>query len=197
MSYAWFHSRKHGLLSLGVSLLAVFFFCSLIFVPLLERYERYELELVRDGRQMQSLLAISASRDELERAFSDYQARGMENWLYESRETEVVELDIQRRVSGLLADQGVTVRTVSSVQGVQKDGYKAVGVRVLVHGDLKSILGVFATIEQARPLLLAKDIRLTPLPVGRGDEGRHPQSLEAEMSVLTFLPVEPGAEETL
>lgn len=196
MSFTWFYSRKHGLLSLGVSLLAVLFVGSLIVAPLLERYDRYELELVRDGRQMQSLLAISASRDELQRAFSEYQARGMESWLYESREADVVELDIQRRVSALLADQGVTVRTVSSVQGVQKDGYKAVGVRVLINGDLKSILGVFEAIERFRPLLLAKDIRLTPLPPGRGDEGRHPQSLEAEMSVLTFLPVEPGAEET-
>lgn len=197
MSSTWFHSRKHGLLSLGAALLIVLFACSLVFVPLLERSERYQYELVRDGRQMQALLAISASRDELERAFSEFQSRGMENWLYESREAEIVELDIQRRVSALLADQGVTIRTVSSAQGVQKDGYKAVGVRVLVHGSLTSILGVFAAIEQLRPLLLAKDIRLTPLPVGRGDEGRHPQSLEAEMSVLTFLPVEPGVEETL
>lgn len=197
MSFTWLHSRKQGLLSLGISLLAFFFVSSLLCVPLLERYELYELELVRDGRQMQNLLAIAASRDELERAFSDYQARGMENWLYESRETGAVELDIQRRVSGLLADHGVNVRTVSSLQGVQKDGYKAVGVRVLVHGDLKSILSVFAAIEAARPLLLAKDIRLTPLPVGRGDEGRHPQSLETEMSVLTFVPVESGTEEAL
>lgn len=197
MSLVWLQTRKHGLLSLGVLGLAVLCVASLALVPLLERYERYELELVRDGRQMQSLLAISASRDELERAFADYQARGMHDWLYTSSDIEAVELDIQRRVSAVLAEQGAMVRTLSPVRGVQKDGYRAVGVRVFLHGSLQSILGVLAAIEEARPLLLAEDMRLTPLPVGRGGEGLHPQSLEVEMSILTFLPLEPGSEEAL
>lgn len=197
MSLVWLQSRKHGLLSLGVLALAVLFVVSLALVPLLERYERYELELVRDGRQMQSLLAISASRDELERAFAEYQIRGMHDWLYTTSDIEAIELDIQRRVSAVLAEQGALVRTVSSVRGLQKDGYRAVGVRVFVHGSLQSILGVLTAIENMRPLLLAEDMRLTPLPVGRGGEGLHPQSLEVEMSVLTFLPIEPGTEEAL
>lgn len=195
MSVVWLRSRKHGLLSLGMLLLAVLFVISLALVPLLERYERYELELVRDGRQMQNLLAISASREELERAFSEYQARSMDNWLYASSDAETVELDIQRRVTAILADQGAMVRTVSPVRGVQKDGYRGVGVRVFVHGSLNSVLGVLTAIEQLRPLLLTEDIRLTPLPVGRGGEELHPQSLEVEMTILTFLPVEPGSEE--
>lgn len=194
MNFAWVQSKKHGLLSLGVLLLVLLFLWSFVIVQLIGHYERYQLELVRDARQMQSVLAISASRDELERAFSEYQARGMDGWLYKIKEAEAVELDIQRRVSAMLADQGVTVRTISSAQGVPGDGYKAVGVRVLVDGDLKSVLGMLKAIEQFRPLLIAKDIRLTPLPVGRGDEGRHPQSLEAEMSIVTFLPLEMGAE---
>lgn len=197
MSLVWLQSRKHGLLSLGVLALAVLFVVSLALVPLLERYERYELELVRDGRQMQSLLAISASRDELERVFAEYQIRGMHDWLYTTSDIEAIELDIQRRVSAVLAEQGALVRTVSSVRGLQKDGYRAVGVRVFVHGSLQSILGVLTAIENMRPLLLAEDMRLTPLPVGRGGEGLHPQSLEVEMSVLTFLPIEPGTEEAL
>lgn len=192
---SWLQSNKQGVLALTVLLGVVLFVICLASMPLFERSERYRLELAKDGRQMQQLLALSASREELERSYGEFRSKGLDQWVYQGRDAEAIELNIQRQVTEILSGQGVQVRTVSSIRGRQRDDYQVVGVQFSFSGNLAGVMHVFEAIGSIRPLLLVEDLRVAPTGIGYSNEGAPKQSLEVEMSVITFLPLVGAANE--
>ncbi len=192
---SWLQSNKQGALALAIMLGIVLLVVFLASIPLFERSERYRLELVKDGRQVQQLLALSASREELENSYGEFRSKGLDQWVYQGRDAEAIELNIQRQVTEILSGQGVQVRTVSSIRGRQRENYQVVGVQFSFSGNLTGVMHVFEAIGSIRPLLLVEDLRVAPTGVGYSSEGAPKQSLEVEMSVITFLPLAGSADE--
>ncbi|MBD9413985.1 hypothetical protein IB234_05350 [Pseudomonas sp. PDM16] len=189
MNASWLQSHRQGLASLTIAAALFLLFVALVATPLISRWDRYQLELTKDGRVMQHLQAMLASRDDLEQAYADFQQRGLDRWVYQAASAEAIELDIQKRVTDLLSTQGVQVRTVSALRGLQRDDHQIVGMRFLFSGTLPSVLTVFDEIELMRPLLLIEDVRMSPVLQGGRRDAPQKQLLEIEMSVVTFLPL--------
>lgn len=183
--------NKHVLISTGILFFLVIFILSLLLIPLYGQFNRYSVELVKDGRVVQNLMTISASRKEILNATSEYDSRNLGAWIYSDVSINSIELDIQRSVTNILSDAGVKLQTIAPIQGQFLDGYRSVGVRILFRGGLSDVLHVFESLGNARPIMIMDDVRIVPIPSGREGAEINPQSLEVNLTVLTFVSAVP------
>lgn len=192
--------KKHqGPISLALLLALILLLVLVLLLPVMERHARYELELLRDGRQLQRLQSIEASREELEATEAQYQARGLAEWFYEAKyDSSSIGLDIQRRVTAVLTENEVQLRSITPLPTQRRGNEQVLGVRVNFNASMPALLASLQKLEQEKPLLLLEDVRINPSAQRTAVAGGAAQQrVEVQMSVVTLLPgepVTPGAE---
>ncbi|MES2817368.1 MAG: type II secretion system protein GspM [Pseudomonadota bacterium] len=193
-------ARKYqGPISLALLLALILLLGFLLLLPVMERHNRYEFELLRDGRQLQRLQSIEASRAELESLERAYQERGLGDWFYEAKyDSNSIGLDIQRRVTAALAESEVQLRSITPLPSQRRGAEQVLGVRVNFNGSMPALLASLQRLEQEKPLLQIEDFRINPSAQRNAQSGgTAEQRAEVQMSVVTLLPGEPstsGAE---
>lgn len=185
-----FLRKHHALVSWAVLATSLIVLLALLVAPVFEQYDRYRFELLKDGRTLQRLQSVAASRQELEQASGQFQQRNLREWVFPAgQEADAIVLAIQKRVSDTLTGSSATVRSVAPLRTSRADEYVAVGVTVQFNGSLAVVLEALRELEQSRPLLIVEDLRLLPSVSRIHSPGGQPQVLEAIMSVVTYLPV--------
>lgn len=184
---ALWRDKKEGLISLGVLLGLLVVLVSLLMGPVLYQADRYRSELRRDARMLQELRAIEAVRGEIEELRQSYHQRNLHEWVYESRNTDEISLDVQRKVSAWLG--AAQVQRITPVTSRNGNEHVAVGVQVQFIATLDELLAFAREIESSRPLLMVEHMRLSPHAQRRGrDQPEAPQMLSVQMSVQTYIP---------
>lgn len=182
-------NKHHALVSW--SLVAFLLLCAALPIAtiLQEQSESYRFELAKDGRTLQYLQSISASRSQLEAANSEFQNRNLSEWVFPAGESpESVSLAIQRTVSDALTTAKANIQTISPSQTLPSEGVMSVGVRAQFTGSLDVIQQVLQELESSRPLLTVEDLRLVATVSRVASKGAPPQVLQVSFSVVTYLP---------
>ena len=184
-------TKYHALASWLLLALAALCVLFLFAVPLLGQHEKYQFELLKDGRNLQRLQALANSRVELERATQAFADEGLGDWVYSPKmPVAEVELAIQRRVSESFSAAGAQVQSIAPISVRNSDGYAVVGVRAVFSGELEAEMASLQELEKGQPLLLLDDISFTPSAARRGrGQDVAPQILDVQISVLAYLPM--------
>ena len=187
MMMAAFKQNRDGWISLLVLLAVVFVLCSLLLGPVVYQAERYRSELRKDERILTELRAIEAVQDEIKQVQQSYQERDLQSWGYTGLSLGAAGLDVQRRVSGWL-EQVQTQRVTPVTAQDVSESYAAVGVQVQFIAAMDELLEVLEHIEQARPLLVVEQLRITPRAVRRTSrQPQPPQMVSVQMTVQAYV----------
>lgn len=185
MSRLWME-KKEGLISLVLFIGFVLVLGALLLGPVLYHADRYRAEMRRDARVLQELRAIEAVRDEIAQVQHSFQERGLQDWVYEGHDLNDISLDVQRRVSGWLAN--TQVQRITPVTAKTDSHYMGVGVQVQFTATMQELLAVIEHIESSRPLLVVERIRLTPVARRRARNAPEPeQKVTVQMTVQTYV----------
>lgn len=170
----------------------------LALTPVLERFDLYDQTLFRDGRMLQRLQSIEASRAELESTNQSFQGRNLGEWVYNSStNAAAIGLDIQRRVTTVLAASQAPLRSITPLPAQRREGFTVVGVRVNFSGSLPALMESLRTLEQSKPLLVIEDFRVNPANTQVRPQGVPAEQVtEVQMSVVTLLPIAPDEPAT-
>ncbi|WP_263143283.1 type II secretion system protein GspM [Pseudomonas sp. RIT-PI-AD] len=188
-----FLSKHRSLASWLILLGLVALVLMVLVAPLLDRHEKYQFELARDGRTLQRFQSIAGSRGQLEIAHRQFQERGLGQWVFPAATAPAaIELDIQRRVSDAIATSKAQVRSIAPLNAQSRNGYMTIGVRATFSGSMPNVMGSLDRLESSLPLLVIQDFRINPSLVRARPNAPEEQLVEVQMSVVTFVPVDAG-----
>lgn len=188
----WPKLSRRGWLSIAMLLAMLVIVIGILSAPLVKRYQIYSLELIRDGRALQQLRGVEFIQNDISALSAEFERRNLAGWVYSEGLNET-QLEVQRRVSDVLSSTGAQIRRVSPLQPRQQDEFNLVGVSVHFTGSLSAVIAALGDLEQGSPLLLFDDVRLTPANVRARRGEPEVQAIDAQLSVLTLVPV--AAEE--
>ncbi|MDX5298030.1 MAG: type II secretion system protein GspM [Gammaproteobacteria bacterium] len=181
---------RQAMVSMLALLLVLLVVGMLLAAPVLEWHARYDQELIKDERILQRLRGMAAARQDVESAFAEFEARSLAAWGYASREAGTVELDIQRRVADAVNAAEAQMRSVSPVSAQKREAYLDVGVRVTFSGSLDAAVEVLQRLEYSVPILLVRDVRITPQGQRARRDQPAEQTVEVQMHVSSLLSAE-------
>lgn len=185
MSALW-QEKKEGVVSVLVLIGALLALIALLAGPVLYYVERYRGELRKDARVLQELRAIDAVQGEIGQVRQSYQERNLQDWVYAGHDTDEISLDVQRKISGWLAES--QLQRMTPITSRLADGYAAVGVLVQFNATMDELLHILRKIETSRPLLVVELIRLNPLVQHRQrNQPELPQRVSVRMIVQTYV----------
>lgn len=183
---ARFRLKQQALVSLGVLAGVVVLLLVGLALPLKARWDLYSYELERDTRRLQQFNAVLAVEDEIGGAAAAFEERGLDNWVY-SGAPDTVKLEIQRRVTDVLASHEGQLRSVSPLPTSEREGFLVVGVQVQFSGELEAVVSTLTALEQTQPLLLLEDIHVSAGRSSRSRDEPPNQVLDVQLSVVTML----------
>ena len=182
-------NRHHALVSWGLLVLLLLLLLGLYAGALADRHERYRFELLRDGRTLQQLQSLEASREQLQAANQEYQVNKLGQWVFPSgQDAQSVSLSIQRSVSDALGASNASIRSIAPLSLPPRDGVLVVGVQAQFAAGLDEIQQVVRRLEAARPMLAIENLRMVAAVQRSVARGPAPQVLQVSMSVVSYLP---------
>lgn len=183
-------SRRDSVVSVAILLVVLLIVAFFAVSPLLNQYERYQLELAKDARLLQQLGAVADSRQGLQQTYQAFETQKLSDWLYGLMEPTAVALDVQRRVSAEITKNNGQLRTISPAPTKRKNEYLLVGVQVHFTASFEAVMQIVKELEINKPLLTIDRLRLTPINyrVRAGELER--QELDVQMTVTTFVRAE-------
>ncbi|MGP9824420.1 hypothetical protein JLK41_02995 [Ectopseudomonas khazarica] len=182
-------NRHHALVSWGLLVLLLLLLLGSYAGALADRHERYRFELLRDGRTLQQLQSVEASREQLQAANQEYQANNLGQWVFPSgQDAQSVSLSIQRSVSDALGASKASIRSIAPLSLPPRDGVLVVGVQAQFAAGLDEIQQVVRRLEAARPMLAIENLRMVAAVQRSVARGPAPQVLQVSMSVVSYLP---------
>lgn len=185
MNALW-QEKKEGILSALVLAGVLLVLVILLMVPVLYQADRYRSELRKDARILQELRAIDAVQGEIIQVRQRFQERNLQEWAYAGHDTDEISLDVQRKMSGWLADS--QPQRMTPVTTRVADGQAAVGVQVQFNATLDELLEILRQIETSRPLLVVERMRVSPQVQRRQrNQPEPPQRVSVQMAVQTYV----------
>ncbi|SDU36174.1 type II secretion system protein GspM [Halopseudomonas salegens] len=185
---------RQSLISLSILLGLLLLLLLVALAPLRNQMERYEFELLRDGRMLQQFKGVAAIQPGIDAAGQEFSERGLEQWVYTERSPSDVELDIQRRITEVLNEQQAEMGSIAPQPARTRGEHLNVGVRVRFSGSMPAVLATFTALEQSQPLLMLENVSLTPQRV-RARRGEVPaQRVDVDLTVSTLMAAPPAAE---
>jgi len=173
-----------------VALVMVMLLVILLLAPYWTQYGKYNAEIVRDSRVLQKLQNIVGEKNRIIRAYSEFEKEGVQGLVYSADQSPTqISLDIQKRLTGIVSENGAVVQTVAPRTSKQGN-HSAAGVRINFIGPLESLIGVLHDIDSAQPLVIveAMEIKQQWQRRIRGRRGASKQPV-GEQKLQVFLTV--------
>lgn len=146
------------LLAWGVVALVMVMLLVVLLAPYWTQYGKYNAEIVRDSRVLQKLQNIVGEKQRIVRAYSAFEKEGVQGLVYSADQSPTqISLDIQKRLTGIVSENGAVVQTVAP-RTSKLDNYSAAGVRINFIGSLGSLIGVLHDVDSAKPLVIVEEM---------------------------------------
>jgi len=175
-------------ISWGLLLLVLLLLASLIGKPLLDRHLLYDREIERDRMTIDRLTAIADSRESIEKAYNEFRARGLNDWVSSSQNGTQQALDVQKRITEIVHARGAQLSTVKAVIDNQ-GGYQIAGVDIKFSADMEPMLLILEEIENLAPPVFITKLALNPQAVRRSTrqpQAITPQKVIARLTIVTY-----------
>ena len=131
--------------------------------PLIEFHANQQEELALLGAQRARLARVQGELPELRQQVSDLrqqkQATDGQLLLPESSDA-VAAATLQTKIKALGASLGAEINSVESLVPQPQDGFRRVGVRVVIRGDLNALTGILSALATTRPPLFVDNLEI-------------------------------------
>ncbi len=163
------------------------FIGGLIAQPYFEKHAAYDNELERDSQLVERLARIVQSKETITEVFERFESEGLIDLVYPATWSEnQISLDIQKRLTDIVAAHSAEVRTVAPINKKQ-DGYRVIGVRINFSGQMNQVMGALHDIETSEPLLIIDDMDIKSMRARarRGQPIQH--SAQVQLMALSYV----------
>lgn len=177
------------LLAVGLLLLMVTGVYSLVAAPLHDLHAERAATAETRRAFLAKLQAVGAELPALRQRQAQLQATAGHNKLtLDGPSDAVASAGLQSHLTELAAAAGVTIGSTESLPTQRQNGYRRLGLRLLVSGPYDALIKLLARIELATPPLLVDSLQMHSLQRRRG--ATTVASLDASLEVFGFRPDE-------
>lgn len=171
----------------AVAGIVLIFLFMMVAQPFFDRHRLYNSELERDSQLVARLSRVVQSKDAITDAFERFESEGMIDLVYPATWSEnQISLDIQKRLTEIVATHNAEVRTVAPINRKQ-DGYRVLGVRINFSGQMDQVMGALHDIETSEPMLIINEIDIKSMRA-RARRGQPvKQSAQVQLVALSYV----------
>ena len=146
------------LIALAIALFMLFSIVTMLFLFVGNLYARYE-QLSEDRQKLGRLIAIAAAGDRSP-ANVDGIVEKANGVFLSAKNQSVAAASLQGWLQELATSRDITINSISSVEGKQKDELATISLRANVSGRMRDIHGLISDREKDMPKVLIKEILL-------------------------------------
>ena len=166
----------------------------LVAAPLLDFYAQRRDTLEQERMLLPHLEAAAATAPGLRQRLAALNtAARARNVTMGGASDAMASADLQSRIEALAAQAGATIGSTENIPVQTQDGYRRIGLRLVLNGSYETLVKLFATLETATPPLIIDNLQIHGVLRRPGMPER--AALDAALEVYGFRgAAEPASE---
>jgi general secretion pathway protein M len=172
-------------LALGLLLVALAAVYSVVAVPLLDLYADNAAQAERRRALVAKLAAIAGELPALRARVAQLRTASASSKLtLEGGSDAIAAAALQGRIKTLATTAGVTIGSTESLPSEMQDGYRRLGLRLVLNGSYEGVVKLLAEIETTTPPLLVDNLQMRSFQ--RRPGGTPVSTIDASFDVYGF-----------
>ena len=150
-------------LALGIGALALLLMYAAIVRPVVAGYGGLQDDLAGLTAQRTRLVALEAELPELQARAADLRTRKQAEegkFLLPAASDSVAAASLQAKVQSLGKSRNADISSVESLAPRVQDGFRRIGVRVVISCDLHALTGILSALASAQPVLYVENLEV-------------------------------------
>ncbi len=172
-------------MALGLTLLVLGFGYFLVAAPLLDLYAQRQARLDHQRLLLPHLEAVGATLPALRARIRALTAAARtQNVTLDGESDAIASANLESRIEALASKAGASMGSTESLPAVSVDGYRRIGLRLVLSGPYETLIKLVATIETATPPLVIDNLQIHGVLRRPGMPGAN--TLDAAFDVYGF-----------
>lgn len=144
-------------------------------------------ERIEQSRMMVGRLAAATSDDGARKQLEQQTQAAQKAGLFIEGESESIRLSaLQSRLSGIVAAQGVKLRSARNLSGRDKNELRLIGVQLQMVVSIDRLQRIMFEIEQHKPTFIIENVQITPMNLSRTPDDEQVGQLDARLDVFAI-----------
>lgn len=142
---------------------------------------------IEQARMMAGRLAAAANDDGARKMAEQQTMAAKKAGVFIEGESESIRLSaLQSQLSGMVAAQGVKLRSARNLPGREKNDLRLIGVQLQMVVTIDRLQKLMLEIEQHKPTFIIESLQVTPLNVPRLPDDEQVGQLDARLDVFAI-----------
>jgi Tfp pilus assembly protein PilO len=157
--------------------------------PLLNLYAEREARLRQEGMLLPRLQAAAAELPALRARRAELQtAEGSRELVLDGASDALASANLQSRIEAFAAAAGVSIGSTEAVPAEPRDGYRRIGLRLVLNGPYDALIRLLAKLEAANLPLILDNLQIHGVlrRPGRAPASQPDAGLDAGLDVYAF-----------